>query len=270
MQPELETAAALFERDRPWAAWPLCLLGMPDWPYVRVWIDRGDLDVTTAGLWTFDHPTGGGSLQTFGGGPALAALIEGAALPRRAFARFSPEARASLERRYRFDWIDRIVRMHITPETFTPPLGIGLARPLGLPDADALARLYGVWPESRFNVGRLRHGYRYWGIRQDQQLVAVAENVLHSDARKIAIVQGVLVDPAWRGHGLGRTVTAAMTAALIAEGARDVVLDVRESNAPAVAAYRRLGYRHHRAFLAGPCSHLPGAARPSFSLPKLI
>ena len=86
--------------------------------------------------------------------------------------------------------------------------------------------------------------------------MAVAEQVLAAPDGGLAVVQGVLVDPDWRGRGLAEAVTAAMTERLFEDGARDVVLDVRESNLPALAAYARIGYRRHVTLLAG-----PGAAR---------
>ena len=83
-----------------------------------------------------------------------------------------------LTARYRFDWLEPIVRMHVTPETLIEPAQVRLVVPLGLEDAAALASLYAVWPESRFQAIRLRQGYRYVGIREGDRLVAVAEQVL--------------------------------------------------------------------------------------------
>jgi ribosomal protein S18 acetylase RimI-like enzyme len=154
--------------------------------------------------------------------------------------------------RYRFDWLEPIVRMHVTPDTLIEPPSMDLVESLGQADAFALATLYAVWPESRFMTSRLRQGYQYVGIRDGNRLVAVAEHVLTARQDRLAVIQGVLVDPAWRGRGLAAAVTAALTAKLFADGAEDVVLDVRESNVPALAAYDRIGYRRHVTLLAGP------------------
>jgi len=86
----------------------------------------------------------------------------------------------------------------------------------------------------------------------DGRLVAVAENGIRSAEEGIAVIQGVYVEPAWRGRGLARAATAALTARLFRAGARDVVLDVRAENEAARAAYERLGYRDHVRFLGGP------------------
>jgi ribosomal protein S18 acetylase RimI-like enzyme len=238
---------AFLEHDRTWAAWPLCSLGNDDWPHVRLWLDQP----TGAALWTLNHPWWGGAVQTFGSGPALDTLVHMATLPRRAFVRLLPEARAALDPRYRLDQLEEIVRMAVSPTSFRPTADAPAAEPLGPRHGPELARLYAGWPAARFHVGRLHRGYRYQGIRQEGQLVAVAENVLRSAEDGLAIVQGVYVHPRWRGRRLAQAVTAALTAQLFAEGARDVVLDVRATNLAALAAYTRLGYRRWGTFLGG-------------------
>ena len=249
---DLGAARRFLRQDLPLWAWPLCTLGAREWPYVRLWVD--DPDRPEVGLWVFDHPSWGGSVQAFGAGDVLERMLRNVTLPGRAFVRILPPARSLMTARYRFDWLEPIVRMHVTPETLIEPPQIGLVEPLGQADAGALATLYAVWPESRFQTSRLRQGYQYVGIRDGNRVVAVAEHVLAAREDGLAVVQGVLVDPAWRGRGLAAAVTAALTAKLFADGSRDVVLDVRESNLPALSAYARIGYRRHVTLLAGPGS----------------
>jgi predicted GNAT family acetyltransferase len=50
---------------------------------------------------------------------------------------------------------------------------------------------------------------------------------------------------------MATSVTSAVTEAALAEH-RDVVLNVREDNAVAIAVYERLGYRPHARFVEGP------------------
>ncbi|MBI2774154.1 MAG: GNAT family N-acetyltransferase, partial [Chloroflexi bacterium] len=57
--------------------------------------------------------------------------------------------------------------------------------------------------------------------------------------------------PAYRGKGMATSVTSAVTSAALEEH-RDVVLNVRDQNLPAIAVYERLGYRVHAGFLEGP------------------
>ena len=59
--------------------------------------------------------------------------------------------------------------------------------------------------------------------------------------REAAQVQGVWVEPSLRGRGLGAAGTAAVVAALLADGAPVVSLYVNDYNAPALRAYERVG-----------------------------
>jgi mycothiol synthase len=54
----------------------------------------------------------------------------------------------------------------------------------------------------------------------------------------------VAVDPAAQGRGLGRAITAAGLDHLASRGVRRIILYVESDNAPAVATYSRLGFRH--------------------------
>src|SRR5437763_10529109 len=169
-----EAAHAFLSRDRPLGAWPLCFLGPRDWPHARLWTDGA----TGAGLWVFGHPWWGGGVQAFGGPAALEPIFRSATLPGRSFVRLPPATRELITSRVRFEWLDPIVRMEVTPERLVVPPAARLVEPLGQADAPALARLYADWPESRFHQGRLRPGYHYVGVREGSRLIAAAEHVL--------------------------------------------------------------------------------------------
>jgi len=254
-------ARAFLRRDLPLWAWPLCTLGPREWPFVRLWADgapdewgaeAGDSGGPSSGVWVFDHPAWGGSVQAFGDPAVLRSMLRSVTLPGRAFVRMLPSAESLLTARYRFEWLEPIMRMHVTPGALVLPPEVEYVEPLGQVDAHGLAALYAIWPESRFQTSRLRQGYQYMGIRRGGRIVAAAEQVLAAREDGLAVVQGVLVEPAYRGQGLAGAVTAALTARLFEDGARDVVLDVRESNLAAQAAYGRIGYRAHATLLAGP------------------
>jgi ribosomal protein S18 acetylase RimI-like enzyme len=269
-----DDARAFLRRDLPLWAWPLCTLGAREWPFVRLWVQGGTLPGAEddaldsppaqpeasplaggpAGVWLLDHPEWGGGLQAFGDVAVLEQMLAGIVPPGKAFVRTLPSAGELVTSRFHFEWLDPIVRMHVTSETLRVPPESALVEPLTLHDAGRLVALYAHWPESRFLPSRLRQGYQYVGVRDavSGRIVAVAEQTLAAPEDGLAVVQGVLVDPAWRGRGLAGAVTAAMTQRLFAAGYPHVVLDVRESNAPALAAYARIGYRQHVTMLAGP------------------
>lgn len=57
------------------------------------------------------------------------------------------------------------------------------------------------------------------------------------------MIYDLLVDPAQRGHGLGRRLLEAMRAALVERGARQVVLSTAERNAGAQKLFAAAGFR---------------------------
>lgn len=78
-----------------------------------------------------------------------------------------------------------------------------------------------------------------WGAFEANRLVAVAR--IQVQLPSVWIIGGVFTDPAFRGRGLGREVTAAATAQALATGAR-AALYVRADNAAAQTIYREVGY----------------------------
>lgn len=56
-----------------------------------------------------------------------------------------------------------------------------------------------------------------------------------------AHVNTIAVDPAWHGRGIGTAVLADLVAGSLARGARQLSLEVRVGNEPALALYRRFG-----------------------------
>jgi GNAT superfamily N-acetyltransferase len=78
-----------------------------------------------------------------------------------------------------------------------------------------------------------------WGGFEADRLVSVARIAVQLPA--VWIVSGVFTDPAYRGRGLGREVTAAATDEALAAGAR-AALYARVDNAPAQTIYREIGY----------------------------
>jgi ribosomal protein S18 acetylase RimI-like enzyme len=101
-----------------------------------------------------------------------------------------------------------------------------------------------------FDPGMLASGV-YFGIHLAGSLVAVAGTHVIAPRQKIAAVGNVMVHPDHRGHGLGRCVSHAVTAALLADGFQQIVLNVRQNNLPALRIYERLGYRIACPFLEG-------------------
>jgi ribosomal protein S18 acetylase RimI-like enzyme len=78
-----------------------------------------------------------------------------------------------------------------------------------------------------------------WGAFEADRLAAVARIAVQLPA--VWMITGVYTDPAFRGRGLGREVTAAATADALAAGAR-AALYVRADNTTAQTIYREVGF----------------------------
>ncbi|MFI8826404.1 GNAT family N-acetyltransferase [Streptomyces sp. NPDC053431] len=83
---------------------------------------------------------------------------------------------------------------------------------------------------------------------EDGKVVFKAE--IGAATRQACQIQGVWVDPEYRGRGLSETGMAAVLAYALAEVAPVVSLYVNDYNAPARAAYRRVGFQEVGAFMS--------------------
>lgn len=81
----------------------------------------------------------------------------------------------------------------------------------------------------------------YYGVYVGRDLIAVAGVHVCSAEQRVAAVANVATHPQQRGRGLAQRVTAAVCRELLPV-AETIGLNVRADNAPAVAAYRRLGF----------------------------
>jgi ribosomal protein S18 acetylase RimI-like enzyme len=59
---------------------------------------------------------------------------------------------------------------------------------------------------------------------------------------KAAYTDDVFVLPAWRGRGIAKMLIAEGLQYAHAQGFRGIRLEVKQSNAPAIAVYRSMGY----------------------------
>lgn len=157
------------------------------------------------------------------------------------FAISDPEHVAALEAVYTFRHITRMMRMLVTRDTFNP--SNTEAQPMLGAHADLLNRLYNAEGDpTHYRREHIAEGC-YWGVVDEERLVAVAGTHAIGRRHGIAILGNVFTHPRFRGRGHATTATSAVTAALL-EQVDEVVLSVNPENEPAVHAYRKLGYRH--------------------------
>ena len=83
---------------------------------------------------------------------------------------------------------------------------------------------------------------RYVGVRRDGRLACVAGVHVYSPTWRVAALGNVATLPELRGQGLARGACAALCHLLLRDGIETIALNVRADNAPAIAAYTRLGF----------------------------
>jgi GNAT superfamily N-acetyltransferase len=106
---------------------------------------------------------------------------------------------------------------------------------------------------SGFDPAQIEHGV-FFGIPEKDRLASMAGTHLVSPAYGVAAVGNVVTRPDRRGRGMGNAVVSAVLAELVRIGIRDIVLNARQENAPALHLYKKLGFRRHCAFWEVPAS----------------
>jgi len=238
---------AFFERDRLIAAYALADLGPHNVDQSRWWVARRGDDIVAAALLVEVLPFR--PCFAMGEPQALAELFRNGMTEARLILATPPSGRLPIEASYRFERIDVMHRMVVRLDTFQPRVTHEITR-LGPDHLDDVIDLYGNASRTYFTPARLAREL-YFGIYSGRQLVAAAGTHVRSAATGIAAVGNVLTRLAYRNRGMATSVTSAVTEASL-ELHRDVVLNVRQDNVPAISVYRRLGYEVHGPFVEGP------------------
>lgn len=237
---------AFFERDRLLAAYALADLDPESVDVAKWWVARRGRDVAAAALLVEILPFR--PCFAMGETAALTALFaeigEG-----RLIVATPPRGRPAVEHTYRFERVDVMRRMVVDGSSFRPRATREPVR-LGPADLEDLVDLYGEASRTYFASDRLAREI-YFGIRERGRLVSAAGTHVRSARAGIAAVGNVLTRLGHRDRGLATSVTSAVTREALASHA-DVVLNVRQDNAPAVRVYERLGYSMHATFIEGP------------------
>jgi GNAT superfamily N-acetyltransferase len=251
-----DEARAFLERDRLMAAYALADIDQPEIEGARWWIARRDGDIAAVVLVVEGLPFR--PCFATGASDGLAAIFREAIREPRVLLATPPRSRGAIELSYRFERVDHMRRMVVNVNRFRPRVNQQVTR-LGADHLDSVIDLYGHASRTYFTPERMRREI-YFGIYQADILVAAAGTHVRSKRSGLAAVGNVLTRLAYRGRGMARSVTSAVTETAL-EQHRDVVLNVREDNMPAIAVYERLGYQTHGQFIEGPAVRRPGWER---------
>lgn len=133
-----------------------------------------------------------------------------------------------------------VLRMVTTRDTFRD--APGETTRLSGSDVRDINRLYRADGTPAFYTAQNIDDAVYYGVVDRGRLVAVAGTHVISYPDSIAVAGNVFVHPRYRGQGMSRLVTGAVTRELL-QGCREVVLSVDPENTPAVRSYEGLGFR---------------------------
>ncbi|MCC6538069.1 MAG: N-acetyltransferase [Bryobacterales bacterium] len=150
-------------------------------------------------------------------------------------------------------------RMLLGPH-YTPHPHAHRAQPLTAAHQPEIEGLYasGSGAGIAFGGSQLSSGL-FRGIRDESTgaLIAVAGIHVASEAESVAGVGNVFVRADRRGQGLAQAVLSAVVNAVRTRGITTIGLNVETSNAPAIAAYLRLGFATHFHYFEGDARPVP-------------
>lgn len=149
-------------------------------------------------------------------------------------------------------------RMMVEKRTFTPPPQSKKIRRLNGDDAQSLQQLYrkgqgGPRPEEieAMTPQRIEQGL-FFALEDAGEMISVAATHVFAPEENVGAVGYVYTAPQHRGKGFAKQTTAAVTAALFANGVGQVILNVAKANLPAIRVYEQLGYKKHCSIVEGP------------------
>lgn len=168
-------------------------------------------------------------------------------LPGEAYAKIPVEHRDAWTPHFDFNEVQAQWCMGIDVDRFFPATrnndsDVRRLRP-GHPLSD-FDRVYEDYPGHFFEPSQLEGGV-YFGAFVNGNLVCVSGTHVFSPSTKVAVLGNIVTAAANRGQGLAAACTSAVLQEVLAQGCRHVALQVSADNIPAIAVYRRLGFKYH-------------------------
>ena len=240
--------AAFLNRDRLYAGYALCDLE-DEYFQACQWYLSADAQGEPRGLAMEFGRLDPVVLFLMGEPEAVRAPLENDLTPAFIQITAQPEHLPALEPRYRLRHIREMLRMTVRKAEFRAAREQERAERLTASDLPELNRIYRMASASAFAAYQLESGI-FYGIKVNRRLVATAGTHVISPAQRIVAVGNVFTHPHFRGRGYAQAVTGAVTAEALRGFGPDepgqpealAILNVRADNAPAIRAYKKLGY----------------------------
>ncbi len=174
----------------------------------------------------------------------LRALLESLEhlLPKRFYAHFSPGLESIFAPTHSLEHHGEHYQMTLTQPEALNAIDSGAAVPLGRQNLAQIEALYqAAYPGNWFDARMLETG-QYVGIFSPTgALVCVAGVHVYSPRYRVAALGNITTHPDHRGQGLATAATAGLCLRL-REHIDVIGLNVRTDNAPAIQAYRKIGF----------------------------
>jgi len=244
-----EEAHQLLARDRVWNCFAIADLAPPFRASAQVALASQDEAGLYAACLILRHPSLA-VLSPFGALEGVAGLLQRLDLPDQTLIQSQDMHRPLLEQYYQVQAEEhRLLRMAVSAATFRQPVSLASSSIERLSPADlgTLQALYAPGAAVHFRPDLLEHGL-FYGVRDGEQLLAAGGTHVLAREYGIAVLGNIFTHPDARRRGYARAITAALVSDLLAEGCRDVVLNVLAENAPAIDLYTTLGFRTHCGF----------------------
>jgi ribosomal protein S18 acetylase RimI-like enzyme len=237
-----ELLLGFMDRDRLFAAYAIADMDDAEFPRTRWGVAfEADAPISVVMEYRGLSPQ---PLFVMGDPEGIGAILKDVIRTRLAYLASKPDAVAAVAGHYRVDPGAEMVRMAVDRADFRPVLGDAVRLDAG--DTRHLNRLYELGLTAWLPSEAVAAGV-YYGVRRGTRLIAAAGTHVVSPTYGLAAVGNVYTNRDYRGQGLAKVVTSAVTADLLGR-VEQVVLNVRADNVPALAAYSALGYREHTRF----------------------
>ena len=231
---ESSDVRTLLETDRVWCAYALADLFLPYAEFAEWRARTGAVLLCYRG---FSPPV----LFAHGDPQAVGVLLQGIRPGTYQYALLGTH-RALVGRRLAPHRESRMWRMVLPLGALVAPPAGAMAR-LGPKDAAKIAELFAGQTDlpDAFDSSQLEGGC-FFGVWEGSQLAAMAGTHVVSSQARVAAIGNVYTRADRRGRGLARRTTGAVAAELLRLGIETIVLNVAMDNAPALSAYRALGF----------------------------
>lgn len=162
-------------------------------------------------------------------------------LPDRFYAHLSPGLEVVFSSHYRLEEHGAHHKMALYDLNAVLGVDCDGVETLGVSDLAELRQFYTQsYPDHWFDPRMLETG-AYMGLHIDQRLISVAGVHVCSPRYRVAALGNIATQPAWRGRGYGRMVTACLCRQLLRQ-VDHLGLNVKADNQPALRCYTGLGF----------------------------